>query len=278
MAPTAPVVAGNAKIQRLRRLIGRRSSRYDEGVVVVEGPNALAALLENLSPPVVETVYVGQDANQRLTDLADRLEAVGATRVTAAVGVLPKVLSSEHAQPLAAVVSWAPTVLVDVLVEAENGCAPLLLVLDRIADPGNLGTIIRSAAAAGVHGVVLTEGSVDPGNPKVVRSSAGALFALPIVLAGPLSEVLQPLHRAGIEVLALRGDASTSIDDVDLLGPIAFLLGNEAHGLTGGLNHEPPASPVLGVLIPMAAGVESLNVAMAATIAVFECSRQRRAR
>jgi len=272
--PAAPVVASNPKIQRLRRLIGRRSSRYDEGVVVAEGPNALAALLDQRPIPAVETVFVGEDANPRLRQLAEVCEGAGATRVTVVAGVLAKVLSTENAQPLAAIVSWAPTVLADVLAVPSEGGNTMLVVLDQVADPGNLGTIIRSAAAAGAHAVVLTAGSVDPGNPKVVRSSAGALFAVPIVLAGPLSEILEPIHRVGIEVLALRGDGAMSIDDVDLVGPVAFLLGNEAHGLAA----DPQASPVRAVFVPMAPGVESLNVAMAATIAVFECSRQRRAR
>ena len=167
-------------------------------------------------------------------------------------GVMERVASTEAPQPLLAVVGlrrWN--------VPAD---ASLVLVADRLADPGNAGTIIRSAEAAGADAVVLTPGSVDPFNPKVVRASAGSLFRVPVVEAR-IDEVA--LRRLGTS--SHHGDVYT---DVDLVAPVALVIGNEAHGL-------PEDAPVDGwVTIP--SSVESLNAAMAATVLLFEAARQRR--
>jgi TrmH family RNA methyltransferase len=145
--------------------------------------------------------------------------------------------------------------------------ALLVVVADRVNDPGNLGTILRSSEAAGVDAVVLTPGSVDPYNPKVVRGSAGALFHVP-VLAASLDEV----RATGLTLVGTsshQGDAHT---DADWSGRIAIVLGSEAHGL-------PDDAPIdRWVRIEHQGRAESLNVAMAATILVFEANRARAAR
>jgi TrmH family RNA methyltransferase len=142
--------------------------------------------------------------------------------------------------------------------------ASLVLVADRLGDPGNAGTIIRSAEAAGADAVVLTPGSVDPFNPKVIRASAGSLFRIPVVEA--------PLDAIGLRLLGTSSHHGTIYTDADLAGPVAIVVGNEAHGL--------PADAPMGawVTIPIAGSVESLNAAMAATVLLFEADRQRRER
>lgn len=145
---------------------------------------------------------------------------------------------------------------------ALPAAATFVVVCDRLADPGNLGTIIRSAEAAGAGAVVLTPGSVDPWNPKVVRAAAGSLFRLPVVTADPAG-----LGLVRIGAVA-RGGAAP--EDLDLTRPVALVIGNEAHGID-------PAT-VLDelVTIPHAGPAESLNAAMAATVLCFEVARQRR--
>ncbi len=171
-----------------------------------------------------------------------------------APNVIERVASTESPQPLLAVVSMRAAALAD--------DATFVLVADRLADPGNAGTIIRSAEAAGADAVVLTPGSVDPYNPKVVRASAGSLFRVPVVEA--TLESLAGFRRLGAS--SHRGDVYT---DPVYHGRVAVVVGNEAHGL------DDNAAVDQWITIPHAGPAESLNVAMAATVLVFEVARQR---
>jgi len=174
-----------------------------------------------------------------------------------APNVIERVATTESPQPVLAVVRMRA--------QAVPPGATFVLVADRLADPGNAGTIIRSAEAAGADAVVLTEGSVDPYNPKVVRATAGSLFRLPVA-SGSLAE----LRAAGLRVLATSSHQGAPYTEVDLRGPVAVVLGNEAHGL-------PDDAPVdEWITIPHHGAAESLNVAMAATVLAFEVARQRR--
>ena len=174
-----------------------------------------------------------------------------------APNVIERVASTEAPQPVLAVVRRRVT-------ELPSG-VDFVMVADRLSDPGNAGTIIRSAEAAGAQAVVFTSGSVDPFNPKVVRSSAGSLFRVPVVAAS-----LTDLRQRGLRVLATSSHHGDAYTDADLTGPVALVLGNEAHGV-------PDDAPVDGwITIPHAGATESLNVAMAATVLAFEVARQRR--
>jgi TrmH family RNA methyltransferase len=141
-----------------------------------------------------------------------------------------------------------------------------IVVAAGLADPGNVGTILRSAEAAGAGAVVLTEGTVDAFNPKVVRASAGALFHVPVVADAAIGD----LASLGVPLLGAVAEGGLAYDRAPLDGACALVLGNEAHGL-------PPELVLDGfVSIPHRGRVESLNVAMAATILCFEASRRRR--
>ena len=144
-------------------------------------------------------------------------------------------------------------------------------MLAEVADPGNAGTLLRSAEAAGCAGVVCC-GGVDPFGPKTVRASAGAVFLVPVVEVAPARHALASVGDAGIRRVGLAAHGGVPLDEVDLVGPVAFVLGSEAHGLPDGL----AAALDEVVTIPMAGRSESLNVAMAGTLAVFEAARQRR--
>jgi TrmH family RNA methyltransferase len=141
----------------------------------------------------------------------------------------------------------------------------MVVVADRIGDPGNLGTMLRSCEAAGVDGVVLVSGSVDPFNPKVVRASAGALFHVPVVADVALHE-LQALSMRLVGTSSHRGESYTQ---ADLVTPFALVMGSEAHGV----DDQIPIDSWL--TIPHEGRAESLNVAMATTVVVFEAMRQR---
>jgi len=171
-----------------------------------------------------------------------------------APNVMERVASTESPQPVLGVVSMRRSEL--------PADATFVIVADRLSDPGNAGTIIRSAEASGAQGVVLTPGSVDPFNPKVVRASAGSLFRIPVVEA--TLESLSGFRRLGTS--SHRGDLYT---DPVYHGRVAVVVGNEAHGLAD------DAAIDQWITIPHAGPAESLNVAMAATVLLFEVARQR---
>jgi len=250
----------NQRVQELRRLVGRRSSRHGEGRFVVEGPVLLA-----------EAVKAGWTVQAQFVPEGSDAAVVGAGPVfELADGVLERVGSTETPQPPIGIVEMpragAPG---DVLASAS-----FVVVLDRVTDPGNLGTILRSAEAAGADLVVLTAGSVDPYNPKVVRASAGALFHVPIVTAD-----IGAVATAGIELFGTTshgfpGRTVIPYTHADLSGRVGIVMGNEAAGLPDEWNDA--TGPIRRwVMIPHRGRSESLNVAMATTVLVFEAARQR---
>ena len=149
--------------------------------------------------------------------------------------------------------------------------APLIIALENLQDPGNAGTILRTAEAAGVSGVILTEGSVDLYNPKVTRSTMGCIFRMPHLVVKSMDELLPELRAAGITTYAAHLRGSRSHFEGNYTGGTAFFIGNESRGLSDELSKK------LDVLmkIPMSGKVESLNAAMAAGILMYEAKRQR---
>ena len=233
---------------------------------MAEGPKLLA---EALAAGVeVETVFVAPDAGAAHRDLAERARAAGAEVVPVAPGVLERAGDAVTPQPVTAILPMLHVAL-DVLTGRD-----LVVVLAGVADPGNAGTVVRSAAAAGGGAVVFCEGAVDMYNPKAVRASAGALFHVPLVAGPDPAASLEQLGRGGLRRVGtvVRGGADYAA--TDLARPTALVLGSESHGL-------PAAADDLldeRVSIPMDPATESLNVAMAATIICFEAARQRRGR
>ena len=248
------LVLSNSSIQRLRRLAGRRSSRDDEGAFIVEG-----AVL------VAEAVAAGWEVEgQYLAPGAEPIDGAGAVHYLAP-GVMEKVATTETPQPIIAVVTRRFS-SADLLTKAT-----FVVIADGISDPGNLGTMLRSAEAAGADALVLTPGSVDPTNPKVVRSSAGSIFRLPIIEKITLDAVGRTgLIRLGTSSHTNREFAPVDYTTVDCTRRIALVLGNEAHGLSDN------SAVDEWVTIPHVGQAESLNVAMAATVLCFEVARQRR--
>ena len=240
----------NQHVQRLRRLIGRRSSRIEENALVIDGPvlvaEAVAAGLE------FEAQFLAPDASP--------IPGAGTVH-RLADGVLDKVADTESPNGIVAIArrrSVAPDVL---------GTATFVVVADGVSDPGNLGTIVRSAEAAGAHAVVITAGTVDPTNPKCVRASAGSMFRLPVV-------EVESLAAIGSDLVLVGTSSHAGIDmwSFDFTRRVAIVVGHEAHGMSSDAPvHE-------WVSIPHAGRTESLNVAMAATVLCFEVARQRRGR
>jgi len=230
---------------------------------VLEGARLLdEALASDVSLQAVFVVAGTHDAT------VERARERGITVQLLEVGVLERVVDTVTPQPVLSVARFLDVALGAVMT------ATLVVVCIDIRDPGNLGTVLRSAEAAGAGAVVCCDGSVDIYNPKVVRASAGSLFHVPVVAGGEPVEVLERLGAAKLQRLGTAAEGGESLDEIDLRSPVAFVLGNEAHGLPERVD----ACIDRRVTIPMAGRTESLNVGMAAAVLCFEAARQRRAR
>ncbi len=150
--------------------------------------------------------------------------------------------------------------------------AGTLVLLENVRDPGNLGTIIRTAEAAGVAGVILSKESVDIYNPKVIRSTMGAVYRVPFVYAEDFNELLKTLKMQGVRLLAAHLKGQKTFDKADYSGKVGILIGNEANGLS----EEASDAAEEKVLIPMAGNVESLNAAVAAALLMYEAFRKQK--
>jgi RNA methyltransferase, TrmH family len=248
----------------------------------VEGPNAIGEAID-AGARIIEIVC---DASARLPASFDaKLRGLYESGV-AVTDISPRdfaaVADTETPQGVLAVVASPERALPEVLADVARVGFGLIGV--EVRDPGNVGTLIRSVEASGAGGLVLCNGCADATSPKVVRSSAGALFHVPIAIdAGEPSAVFDAARELGIRVLGTSAASGTphpgpecvSLDDLDVSPggqPVVFVMSNEAHGLPDEL-----AAQLDGfVAIPMAGRTESLNVAMAATVLVFETARRRR--
>lgn len=241
---------------KLHRTVGRRrAARF-----LAEGPNLVEAALRR---GVVEEVYATEAAAQRFASLLGDADVQLVTERAA------KALSDTMTPVGLVAVCHVPEVsLQEVLAAAPR----LVAVAVETSDPGNAGTVIRLADAMGADAVVLAGNSVDPYNGKCLRASAGSIFGLPVVEAPDTAGLIAALRGAGLTVLATTLDGEVSLDDAQLSGPTAWLFGPEAHGLAP----EIAALADTRVTIPMAGSAESLNVAAAAAICLYQSARAMR--
>jgi TrmH family RNA methyltransferase len=254
-------LASKAEIKQLRELLRDRRARDAAAQFVCEGPRVVTAALDH--GVALDACYLGVDASAAAHDVAARAAASGVEVRALPAGVAARVGDTVTPQPL-----FATAPLLRCGAESLDG-ADLVLVAARCNDPGNAGTLVRSAAAAGAQGIVLGAGSVDAYNPKVVRASAGACFAVRIVEGRTAVEIAGMLADRGVRCLGAAAAGGAAPETYDLTAPTAFVVGHETHGL------DPQLRLHGTVTIPMAAG-ESLNVAMAGTALLFEAARQRR--
>jgi TrmH family RNA methyltransferase len=259
----------SARVTEVRHLHDRRH-RAERGAFVVEGPGAVEAAV---SRGILELYATEQAAARHPALVEGALDSGG--RVSIATDEVVQAMSeTRQPQGLIAVCPLVTRSLAEVLAVGPTA-TPLVVVLDRIADPGNAGTIIRTADAMGATAIVLTEGSVDPHNGKCVRSTAGSIFHVPIAADVSTADILDAVSAAGIAVVAADADGGIALatpESVELLrGPVAWVFGNEAHGV-----HEDLAAAAReSVRIRQSGGAESLNVAAAAAICLFETARVR---
>jgi TrmH family RNA methyltransferase len=254
----------NARLKQLRRALAHPGGDSG-GLAGIEGPNLLEeALRAGLR---LDCVFAAQGAEH----LLEALPLPPDTEVL----LLPRellnsALTTETPQPIAALVEPPKWNWVDILNPPGQG-APLILVLAGLQDPGNLGTILRSAEAFGATGVVSLPGTVSAWNPKAVRASAGSVFRVPLAAASA-EECLAKLRETGVKVWTTAVRGAEAVHTIDLAGPVALLIGNEGNGVP-----EELAAQADGALtIPCPGAVESLNASIAASVLLYEAARQRR--
>jgi len=263
----------NVRLKDLRRALAhpgqdRRSPASGNGLRLagIEGPNLLEeALRAGLR---ISCVFVAQGAEHLLEELALPAET---EVLQVPKEVLDSALSTETPQAVAALVeqpSWSWT---DALV-SRSKATPLVAVLAGLQDPGNLGTILRSAEAFGATAILSLPGTVSAWNPKAVRASAGSVFRLPL-LETNVEECFSRLHAASVRIWTTAVHGAESADRIDLAGPVALLIGNEGNGVPQALAELADGA----VTIPCPGPVESLNAAAAASVLLYEASRQRAA-
>ncbi len=254
-------------MRRLRQLLRKRSLRSAERVLVVEGAELLAVALA--AGARVEAVYVAPEGADvpAVAEVTARALAVGARVFDLGPGVMERVASTVTPQPVLAVVGWEPAALGDL------AGAALVVVCADLRDPGNVGTVIRTADASGADAVVCCDGTVDPTNPKCVRATAGSLFHLPVVVGGAAVDVVTDLASRGLSTVGTAVSGGLDYAEFDWRRPVALVLGNEASGLDAQVT----AALGAAVTVPMAGRAESLNVSVAAAVLCFEALRQRRA-
>jgi TrmH family RNA methyltransferase len=258
------VKSGAKAAQYLRALARRRTVREKERRYIIDGPLLVAEALRLHVP--LEAIYVEAGTNEHLVD--------DATRAGVRVHVVPPGQVHRYTDVMTpqGVVALAPMPSLTVTDALERADGAPVVVLCGVSDPGNAGTIVRMAEAAGVGAVLFCDGSVDPFAPKCVRASAGSIFHVPVVSGGKPVQVLEAISGRGVQLLGTDARGGKPYDEVDLTAAFALVLGNEAHGV-------PPevADHLDGwVHVPMTGDVESLNVAMAASVICFDAARQRR--
>lgn len=255
--PRSPRVRAVAKL-------AKRSARAETGLFLLEGPQAVDEALR-CSPDCVVELFVTPRAVDRYEHLVRAAKAAAVHIQEVAEAVLLTMADTVTPQGVLAVARQQPASLPDVLAAGPR----LLALLEEVRDPGNLGTIVRAADAAGADAVLLTGNSVDVYNPKVVRSTTGSLFHVPIVSGLALPATVTMLRAAGLTVIAadIDGDELPIVRAEGLIdGPTAWVFGNEAHGLPDEL----VALADRSVRLPIYGRAESLNLATAASVCLYE--------
>ena len=279
--------SSNEKIKRVRQLASKASARREEGVFIAEGTK----LVTEAPSDKIREIYVSESCLESLgitvsaSGVPDSSETGSITRAFLSIAqrlseesiimlpdhVFEKISTMKTPQGMMAVVEAPGYSREDLTGYGNPDVTPLLLVLEDIQDPGNVGTIFRTAEAAGATGIILSSNSADPLSPKTVRSTMGAIFRVPFMVSDDMPAAVRGLEAHGITCYAARLDESAEYDKCKLDEPCALLIGNEGNGLSAEITD----AASKGIYIPMSGKTESLNAAVSASILVYEARRQR---
>ena len=256
----------NAKVKYLVNLKKKHKERDKENVFLVEG----IRMFREVPADKLKEIYVSESFYKKEKSLVDEIAGRSKKRVEIlADNVFSHVSDTMTPQGVLCVVEQMNYSLEAVL---ANGDVPHIMVLDNLQDPGNLGTIVRTAEGAGVTGVIMSKETVDIYNPKVIRSTMGSIYRMPFYYAEDLLDAIAQMKKRNISTYAAHLDGKNSYDEEDYKKPCAFFIGNEGNGL----RDEIADAADIYIRIPMYGQVESLNAAIAACVLMFEAARQRR--
>ena len=256
--------SSNPQIRQLQKWQSKASARREDGIFLAEG----LRLVSEAPPQLVRKLYLSEHlAAQDVPELALLVRSVPCE--TVADDLFPRISSTQTPQGVLAVLD-RPSYSESDIFSVKN---PLFLVCETLQDPGNLGTILRTAEAAGVDAIILGENCVDMYNPKVIRSTMGAIYRVPFVYVESLRAAMDELKEAGIILYAATlSRTAKEYDFYDYRKPTAFVIGNEGNGLM----EDTVAKASADIFIPMEGHGESLNASMAAGILMYEAARQRK--
>jgi len=255
--------AGNPQVKRIIQLNQKAKLRREEGVFTAEG---MKMFLEAPSR-LIEKVFISESAAEN-DRVQGRIHAEALNSEIVSDQVFARMSDTRTPQGILTVVrnpEWKSE-------EVLDSKFPLLVVLEDLQDPGNAGTIIRTAEGAGADGIFMTRGSVDITNPKVIRATMGSIYRVPVIYTEDLQELLNTFRKKRIQSFAAHLKGRCDYDEEDYTGGTAFLIGNEGNGLS----EEVSSSADTLIRIPMRGKLESLNAAMAAGILLYEAAGQRR--
>lgn len=251
----------NNRVKRIVALSQKAKARKEEDVFIVEGYKMFMEAPKNW----IKEVYVSEGFLKKC-EFKDILEDIGYELVSDEV--FQKISDTKTPQGILSILK-KPHYELDELINKES---PLIVLLEDIQDPGNLGTIFRTGEGAGIDGVIITSKTADIFNPKVIRSTMGSIYRVPYYVTDDLKQVIEKLKQKEINVYAAHLENSVEYDVPDYTRASAFLIGNEGNGL----KRETADSATSYIKIPMQGQVESLNAAIATSILMYEAARQRR--
>ncbi|MEV7286561.1 RNA methyltransferase [Streptomyces sp. NPDC093252] len=270
-SPTPELISPRSPRVGAARRLGKRNFRGKERLFLAEGPQAVREA--GAQPETLVELFVTVEAAERYADIVGAARSGGARVHLASDEVIADISTTVTPQGLVGVCRFVDTPFAEILKARPR----LVAVLAHVRDPGNAGTVLRCADAAGAEAVVLTDASVDLYNPKAVRASVGSLFHLPVAVGVPVAEAVAGLKGAGVRVLAADGAGDRDLDDEldhgTMGGPTAWVFGNEAWGLP----EETRALTDAVVRVPIHGRAESLNLATAAAVCLYASARAQRA-
>lgn len=262
----------NTQVKELIKIIKKRRARDEAGVFVVEGPRMTQELIEDRRwQEHIDRICLSESYAKKHEKETDSMRKKYRTDIFSDP-VFSHISDTKTPQGIMAVVRQKRYELKNIFEGAGKKRKPHILVLDNLQDPGNMGTIFRTAEAAGATGIIMSSDCVDIYNPKVIRSTMGAIFRLPFLYVQDLPGTIGELKQYDIRVYAAHLEGKNSYDRENYTEGCAFLIGNEGNGL----RDEVAQCAQCRIRIPMEGEAESLNAAVAAAVLMFEASRQRR--
>ena len=273
LLPRFPEISSpsNPRIKRLTALQTRAKSRRGEGVFILEG----LRLFMDAPPELLQEVYVTEGFLQKAEPVVhEHLSRLSghAELILLPERLMDKITQTETPQGILCTAAMPPELQMPVTGD-HGGQIPLYLLLEDIQDPGNLGTIFRTAEAAGASGIIMSRETTDIFSPKAVRATMSSIFRVPFLYTEDLPGAVRSMTAAGYLTCAAHLEGSVSYTEPDYRGPAAILIGNEGRGL----REETASAAKIRIRIPMEGSIDSLNAAMAAGILLYEVHRQRTA-